>query len=438
MKKLNVVRGLRISSQALRIQAVASQLSMPIHWFSELALDFGVSDPSEIGSSLDCILITSSESDPSADVVELWRLAARAYHIAKMDDDAHRCLGEAAEALVAQADAIQGSAILSSHFLSNAIAQLHNIPGKKDRRTELRHRLIDVQGKIIEEMSSFTQELDLREIYRNAETAVSNGALLEKLFVFADLSRSPDPKSIADEAIVAIRKYPLSTLFGGTHIDREGKVIHRSLGNSFGDSDNKSAIQQQILQSESLRRKLVASGRIGAAMHVIIQKHFISDDVLVVLLKYSPFIPSDILYTFARGFARFFQGDFVSATYILTPLLENSLRHILKLNGHDVTKFDDVNQTQEDRSISSLFLQMRQDLDNVLTPAIAADIERVFLVKPGPYIRHSVAHGLMNDGDPYGADAIYACWLIFRICLLPLVRHFPRLQADLEGSELCR
>src|SRR4029077_18984224 len=31
-----------------------------------------------------------------------------------------------------------------------------------------------------------------------------------------------------------------------------------------------------------------------------------------------------------RAFLRFFQGDFASAVYILTPLLENSLRHVLK------------------------------------------------------------------------------------------------------------
>ena len=42
------------------------------------------------------------------------------------------------------------------------------------------------------------------------------------------------------------------------------------------------------------------------------------------------------------------------------------------------------------------------------------------LKKPGPYLRHSLSHGLLHDGDPYGNDAIYACWLIFHLCMLPL------------------
>lgn len=182
----------------------------------------------------------------------------------------------------------------------------------------------------------------------------------------------------------------------------------------------------------------MASGQIESARHTILQQHFISDDIFTALLQYSPFVPSELVSTFATGYARFFHGDFVGAVYILTPLLESSLRHVLKSNGHDVTNFDDATQTQEDRTISALFEQMRTELDSILTPAITADIERVFLTKPGPYLRHALAHGLLHDGDPYGADAIYGCWMIFRLCLLPLVRHREELRSMFSGSELCR
>ena len=180
----------------------------------------------------------------------------------------------------------------------------------------------------------------------------------------------------------------------------------------------------------------MAYGRIEAARHTIIDQHYLSDDTLASLLQYSPFVPPDLIATFARGFLRFFQGDFVSAAYILTPLLENSLRHILKGNGHDVTIFDDATQTQQDRTISSLFEHMRTELEGVLTTDITSDIERLFLNKPGPHLRHAVAHGLMHDGDPYGFDAIYACWLIFRLCLLPLFPHYEELKAMFKGGSV--
>ncbi len=181
----------------LREQALAKGPLVPIHWFSDLDLDFGVSDPAEVGGSLDSVLATVPGGSDSHNVADLWRLAARAYQYANMDDDKNRCLGEAAEALVAQAEARQDLAMLASHFLSAAIAQLHGVPGKKDRRTALRHRLIDIQARVPEEMSVFSQALDLREIAERAQKAVAGVSLLDKLFIFSALSSSPDPEKLA-------------------------------------------------------------------------------------------------------------------------------------------------------------------------------------------------------------------------------------------------
>jgi hypothetical protein len=180
-----------------------------------------------------------------------------------------------------------------------------------------------------------------------------------------------------------------------------------------GDGTDVSAIQRQIAQDESIRRQITASGEIEVARQAIITRHYIDEDLFTYLLAHSPFVPNDLVRTFSRGFARFFQGDFVSSLYILTPLLENSLRHVLRAHGHEVSKFDDAKLTQEDRTISSLFEQMRGELDSIFGRPLTIDIENVFLKKPGPYLRHGVSHGLLHDGDPYGPDAIYGCWLIF-------------------------
>jgi hypothetical protein len=108
------------------------------------------------------------------------------------------------------------------------------------------------------------------------------------------------------------------------------------------------------------------------------------------------------------------------------------LRHVLTSSGHDVTTFDDASQTQEDRSITALYGQMRPELEAVFGQALIGDIENVFLRKPGPHLRHAVAHGLLHDSSPYGTDAAYGCWLIFRICLLPIVRYRSNLEVPPE------
>jgi hypothetical protein len=364
---------------------------------------------------------------------KLWRLATRAYHFAKSDDDKYRAQSASAEQLFLMAER-QPNAMVASSLLSDAISELHGIPGKKDRRRELRHRLIDVQAGILDELSSFSHSLDLEDVAKEVEREMGSLGLRDKLFVFAALDQSPDPVQLAASASKSISEHPLSSLFGASHHDHEGKVVHRTQGAGFGDGSDGAAIRNHIAQDEGIRRQITVSGQIEVARQVIVRDHFLSNDIFTQMLVHSPFVPNDLVRTFSHGFLRFFQGDFVSGLYILTLLLENSLRHLLKAHGHDETIFDDATQTQQDRTISSLFEQMRNELDAVLGVAITTDIENVFLKKPGPHLRHALSHGLLRDGDPYGHDAIYGCWLIFRLCLIPLFRYRELLHLPFDES----
>lgn len=408
---------------AMRARSIANGKPVPVHWFFEMDLDFGVSEPSELAAEIEDFVANHVAEGNSHIIVDLWRLAARAYHVARDDDGNSRCRVAAAETLVANSEQ-QSSATLASHWLGAAIAEYHGLPGTRERRTELRHRLIDVQFGISDEMSTFSQPVDLKAIIEEVKGQLAKRIeLADLLFLFADLDRSPQPEKLAADAVRSIREFPLSSIFGASFHDHEGKVVHRAGGAHLGDGDNEEAIRTQIAQHESIRRMLHVSGQVEVARQHIIDSHYIGEDTFNALLRHSPFVPNDLTSTYSRAFQRFFEGDYASALYILTPMLENSLRHVLKMAGHDVTNFDDARQVQQDRTISGLFDQMRGQLEETFGKAIIADIDRVFLSKPGPTIRHDVAHGLLHDSSPYGADAIYACWLIFRLCCIPLFGH---------------
>ena len=348
-------------------------------WFSEIDLSFRISDPREIGESLKQLLSSSEPVEDSHVAVDLWRLAAKAYNTAKLVDGKNYCLHMAAEQLVVEATKKDDQPLLAAHFISGAIWQLHGLPGQKEKRAALRHRLIDIQERIPEEMTSFSQKLELENIIEIVESNMEKTNLLEKLFIFADLIHSPDPAKLEADAKETISKHPLSALFGANHLDREGKTIARTKGGSFNRSPENETVIHQVSQGELLRRNIIVMGQIEPARQIIMAKHQVSDHTLLPIFRNSPFIPISKLHTYAKGFARFFQGDLTSAVYTITPLLESSLRHILKTNGHDVTTFDDATQTQEDKTISSIFDQMRPQLDKIITPSISADLERIFL-----------------------------------------------------------
>ncbi len=407
---------------AVRKRAVAARDPVPVLWYCQLDLRMRVSDPLEVAGEIEEVLANLPETTDHHIVVDLWTLAARAYHTGKKDGDEQRCQVTAAEVMVAQVDKV-GSPMLGSHLLASAISALHGIPAARARRTELRHRLIEVQASVGEEMGAFSQEMDLTELVEAIQNKFKPLSVYDSLFVFAMLDQSPDPGKLKAAATDQIHKYPLSSLFGVAHLDDEGKVIHRTgSGGGLGEPDGP-VIVQQIALAERIRRQVSVSSKIEPARRTMTSAHYFSEDTFLALTSQSPFVPTDLSQTYARGFNRLFQGDLTSALYILTPLLEDSLRYVLKSHGHDVTTFDNAGQTQEDRTITSLYDAMRAELDGIFTRAITDDIERVFMSRPGPAIRHGVAHGLLHDGSPYGADSIYACWLIFRLCLFPLLPH---------------
>jgi hypothetical protein len=408
----------------LRISAHAAKIRdrVLLYRMSELDLRFGISESSSVGLALESILDTNVD-DFEADM--MWCRAAQAYREAGDNDGHVRCLSKAADWLVAKSEHalhVQNSAMLASHWLGVAISRLHGLPGVRERRAKLRHRLIDVQAGIPDEMGHFFQPLDLRDIAKPVEKAFSEGDPRELLFAFATLARSPNPQSLRDEAKRTIAQFPLSSMFGSSHHDNEGKVIYRS-GGAGGLEKDDSAINRQIAQAEGIRRQIAVAGEIEVARSILSARIYLSEQTFLSLLQHSPFVPPNLVHTYAKGFARFFEGDFLSALCILTPMLENSLRHVLRLSGHDVTKFDDATQTQQDHTISVLFEQMRDQLDAVFGAAMTTDIEHVFLSRPGPCIRHMVAHGLISDGTPYDTDSLYACWLIYHLCCVPLIPH---------------
>lgn len=417
----------------LRVRALGQHAAIAIGWFSGLDLEFRVSGAEEVASSLDASIKDLAAGLDASVSVNLLNLAARAYRSGKNNEQADRCLSEAADCLAAQAERDfekTGSALLAANGLSAAIAQLHGVRGKRDRRKELRHRLVDLQALISEQLSMFSYQTDIRDLVERVERQIERMSLLEKLFAFTSSIESPDPDHLRRVAETAIKKFPPSSLFEASHLDREGKTTHRSSGIRGVES----TISAQIARDESVRR-ISAAATIDVVRQAIHERHYLSGAWIFCLLNHSPFVPRDLVATFSRGALSFFRGDFVSATYILTPLLESSLRHVLKTFGHDVSKFDDASQTQQDLTISLLFQQMRLEMESIFTTATVADLERVFLTAPGPRLRHAVAHGLLHDGQPFSADAVYGCAMIIRLCLLPLVVHKEHLEVVLKRAD---
>ena len=410
---------LRNLTTTLRHAALRANSSFSILFLCRLDLVHSLCEPKQIGEAI-CLHLKSA--DLSANVhlaVELELLAAKAFRMSGLEERKFECRVSAADRLRAEAFKRTDSVVVSAHYLGLAIAYLAGVPNQRDKRKEWRHQLVDMQTEIPEEMHQFSEAIDISEIVREVRDRFDAGSLIENIFKLVKLSRSEKPEDLKQRAIAQISKFPLQSLMSVAHVDRQGKTIHRSSRMQQDNADD--AVANNIAQMRGIHRSMTAN-LIDVARAKISARHFISGELLSELLFHSPFVEPGQLISFSSGAASFLCGDYRLAVYSMTPLLESCLRYLLKGRGHDVSIFDDASQTQQDRTLSSLYESMRPEIENVIGVSLAAEIESVFLNWPGANLRNSLCHGLLLDDEACSQDAIYACWLMLHIALLPLVR----------------
>jgi hypothetical protein len=244
-------------------------------------------------------------------------------------------------------------------------------------------------------------------------------------------NRSPELIKLRDEARRSIAERPLSSLFGSTHYDHEGKPVHRTSGGGIANGDDAEAIQEQIAQAEKIRRSFVVAGVIEPVRQTIMLEHFMTESQIALLCRHSIFIPNDREGLFVAGLTHFFHGDMIAALHILLPQLENSLRHQLRLHDHDVIKLN-LDMTQESFGLSQMLARLRPELEAIFGDAVVAEFDNLLIYRGGPQLRDRTSHGLMHHWEPHGADAVYVCWLVYRLVCIPLLPDWDKLAPALD------
>jgi len=395
--------------------------------FATLDLDYQVSDPGEIAADAERLAATAIGEDKH----RLLHLAARAHRAAKNQARRDACLLDAAEALVVVADAQKHSAMVETHWLEKAIAELRCLPATKEQMRVLKHRLVDTQARVLDEMQSISTTDDISELVANARSSVAGKPLSEMLRTMAHATRSPRLKQLRDEARRSIAEHPLSSLFGSTHYDHDGKPMHRTSGGAIGDSADDEAVQEHISRSEKIRRSLVVAATIEPVRQTIVLEQTITDVLIAVLCQHSIFVPDDRQGLFVAGLLHFFHGDMIAALHILLPQLENSLRHVLRLHGHDVIKLNE-DMTQESLGLTQMLARLRPELDAIFGDAVVAEFDNLLIYRGGPQLRDRTSHGLLHHWEPFGHDSVYACWLVYRLVCIPLLPHWNELAPALD------
>jgi hypothetical protein len=168
-----------------------------------------------------------------------------------------------------------------------------------------------------------------------------------------------------------------------------------------------------------MRQSLIASAVLHVAAEQIRIEHGLDTSWFSGLARSSDFVPGNRERSFARGLAAGLRGDYDLAATILIPQFEHAVRELFFRQGI-VTATLPSSGVQNEHDLKTLLEHPRAA--EVFDEALIYDLRVLLVEKAGANLRNAIAHGLLDDGDLWGAK-VYFWWTCLRLVLLPMLNR---------------
>lgn len=388
--------------------------------FMGLLISFGHGDPMEFAP------IAASRAQKANDAGDYytarpyWEIAADFYKLAKNSEAEKSARLSAAETHVSESEQRAGSSAMSAAwFLQNGIEALRQAGASPERIAELRQRLTKYQADSLKEMKTVSTEIDISKIVESAREHVKHPDLREALFKFAFGQQLSNPKELRESVLQLAKDYPMSHLFSTTMMDDKGRTTVKKEGllNLKGEEFEQALEMEMFSHASQNHWQLRVSGYISPARLQILNDHHPSLRDLAFIVRNNPFIPLGHEGIFLRGLHSGFQGDFLVASHLLVPQIENSLRHVLESHGVDVSNLMS-DGTQPVKVLGAIF--GIKETTAIFGEALCFELRGCLIEKTGWGFRNRVAHGFVSEAECYSDPAQTIWWLVLRLCLTPI------------------
>ena len=359
-----------------------------------------------------------SENAGDAHWEHQWWLLRRDWALIGKDQiEAKRSLLAAAECYVrlGVVDGSESGLLASSHF-EKAIELLRTVSGTKDRVAEIHQLLLEAQRRSLSEMKEFSSpSVDISSTVVAATEAVRGKTFEEGLRVLGQDLALPSLEEIRRGAIKEVEEHPLSHIIGGSIVSQSGKRV-ASLPSIVEDGEEgvEAAVYRVTLRHVKIWRELATRSLIRPMSQEIFNSHSFSASDLLPLLSANPFVPIDRRQIYAKGLSLGLMGDAFSASHILIPQIENSLRYLLEKSG-EITNSLSSDLVQDEWSINQILDHPR--IAAVIGSEVLVLILKEFLVeKQSENLRNKVCHGLLADDSLNSLEHLFAWWLALFLC----------------------
>lgn len=393
--------------------------------FMELLMRFGCGDPVELA------VIAAGHAQKATDAGNPY--ATR--HYREVEADWHKLAkntnAESAARLAAaetyviesenRAKGPAASALAAASILQNGIEALRRAGEKPERIAELRKRLSELQTASLKEMKTFSTQIDITKAVEASVAHVKSPNFQDAVFKFALGHPLSDPTEIHEAVLKQAKEHPMMHLFGASIVDEKGRTTAKKAPLlDLRKGENGEELEAEMFSHVAQYHwPLRVSGYIEPARLQILNAHKPTFQDLLFAVRNNPFIPPGHEGIFLRGLHAGFHGDFVVATHLLTPQIENSLRYVLESHGVDVSNLMS-DGTQPVKVLGAIFGM--GEAKQIFGDKLCFELRGCLIEKTGYDFRNRVAHGFVHEGECYSHAGVTVWWLVLRICLTPILQ----------------
>jgi hypothetical protein len=387
--------------------------------FMELLQKYRAGDSFEYAALAVEAAARTEEAGCWAEARRFWQLEARWREMTQDPDGRRSAFVRAAETHVGEAEdelaRPSPSYITASSHLESAIEGLRRAGKTRERVEELHGRLLEYQLRTRDEMVAFSQDMDMSKFVDQAREQVKGKPLGEALLAMVHGCTSPSKNHLRMQAEES-SKDGIWMLMERSVVDERGRVTGRMPSFLSDDPEEaERAIRAEMLGQANHYRQTYAVAFVHPAWRQVNLDHAVRLGDLLPVVADNPFVPEGHEDAYARGLLAGFRGDFLTATHLLVPQLENSIRHVLSRSGVIVSKLDDSG-IQEEKDLGALLREPK--LEELLGEDLVFDLQGLLVERFGANLRNRMAHGLMTDAEFTTPTVLYLWWIVLRICVI--------------------
>lgn len=388
----------------------------------DLLLEFRAGDPPKYASYCQHAAEFSENLNDWRRARRFWDLQASWYTMMEQTDQYREAKLNAAETYVKEAEhflADNPPNHTNASFSLKAATEALKRLGEKERLEQVYKKLLESQKEARHDFGRISQTIDLTQQAIAAIQNVKGKEFQEAIIALAKSIKSPEVGALRSFVDELVKDSPLLALIPVVKMDGQGRVVgHRpSLSSDDRDEADKAARNEMFQQAITWRNMYVA-GIIEPARRQIASEHYFDVKDFIFLVQNNPFIPPNHEAIFARGFMEGLRGDFVLASHLLMPQLENSLRYVLSQSGAITSMLTDE-QIQHDYMLGKLLYM--KELKQVLGEDIVFDLQGLLVEEFGFNLRNRLSHGMLSFQQMHSYESIYFWWLMVRLSVLFLL-----------------